>query len=176
MSCNMPVWELDLRGLECSKLAQILTGYSSTFLLHYCEEKKWFPYAISEIHGLKVGSITNILTTGNQCQPFTMGFSDFHLNLRKFEPRYLGETRELKALIPPIDSTHGYYWSWKYELHTPTISGQTKNRFHLLKSPIVFPMYLHCNLVSKTIVHTPNNLGVALVGGLSGAENVFRFW
>ena len=62
---------------------------------------------------------------------------NFQLNRKVLQPSYLREARELEAHIPPIGSTHGHYRSWKYELHTPTISGPTKNRFHLLKSLMV---------------------------------------
>ena len=66
MSCNMPFWELDLRGLECSKWAQILTGYGSTFLLHYCEEKSDFLMPSRKSMVSKLGPWTLLPATKSQ--------------------------------------------------------------------------------------------------------------
>ena len=81
---------------------------------------------------------------------------DFHLNLRNFDPRYLGGTRELKALLLPIDSTHGHYGSWKYELSAPSASGRTKNRCDLGKTLVGSRPDSHCDLVAGRSVHGPN--------------------
>ena len=66
----------------------------------------------------------------------------FHDRVKIFERAYLRDAMEYEAHIPPIDSTHGHFGSWKYELDTTSVSGQTKNRNHSSS----FSMKSHCGL------------------------------
>ena len=101
-----------------------------------CHMPSWRPIV------LKLGSEPTFWLSETKVSHLQWESLYFHLNLRNFELRYLGGTRELKALIPPIDSTHGHYGSWKYELPTPSVSGRTKNQYHCWS----FSMESHCNL------------------------------
>ena len=92
---------------------------------------------------------------------------DFQLILKIYQVPYLWVARQLKAHIPPIDSTDWYFESSKYELPTTSVSGRTKNRLHLLKIPIGFAMKSHCVLALENIAREPNFLRLVQHGGVS---------
>ena len=88
---------------------------------------------------------------------FTMEFS---IKSKIFQHSYLGEARELEAHIPPIVSTLWYYRSPKYELHTPSVSGQTKNRVHVSEIRSNSPLWTPKEITSWKYPQSPRNFGL----------------